>query len=236
VRDDCGGIRNAQLSPGLGKEIAELAGRQHGLVSRLQLRELGLNRYAISRRVASGILHPLHAGRVYGVSLAPLSMRARYLAAVMACGPRAALSHRSAADLWGLRPNATRIEVSVPQECGGAERVQVHRTRMLAPQDFTVNDGIPVTSVARTLLDLSAVVKAPDLATAIDRAERRRIFDLHAVAEVLDRARGRRGAMALRRAIAAYEPSTQKSKLERRFQAAAPNCTRHTDPFLQCCS
>jgi hypothetical protein len=178
------------------------------------------------------MLHPLHAGRVYAVSLAPLSMRARYLAAVMACGPRAALSHRSAADLWGLRPNATRIEVSVPQEGGGAERVQVHRTRMLAPQDFTVNDGIPVTSVARTLLDLSAVVKAPDLATAIDRAERLRIFDLNAVAELLDRARGRRGAMALRRAIAAYEPSTQKSKLERRFKQLLRTAPDIPTPFF----
>jgi hypothetical protein len=90
---------------------------------------------------------------------------------------------------------------------------------MLAPQDFTVHDGIPVTSVARTLLDLSAVVKAPDLATAIDRAERSRIFDLSAVVGVLDRANGRRGARALRRAIAAYEPSSQKSLLERRFKA-----------------
>jgi hypothetical protein len=90
---------------------------------------------------------------------------------------------------------------------------------MLAPQDFTVNDGIPVTSVARTLLDLSAVLKAPDLATAVDRAERSRIFDLSAVVDVLGRANGRRGAQALRRAIAAYEPSTQKSVLERRFKA-----------------
>ena len=107
----------------------------------------------------------------------------------------------------------------MPHECKGAEGVQVHRTRMLAPQDFTENDGIPVTSVARTLLDLSAVVSAPDLAVAIDRAERSRIFDLTSVVEVLDRANGRRGARALRRAIAAYEPSTQKSVLERRFKA-----------------
>jgi hypothetical protein len=90
---------------------------------------------------------------------------------------------------------------------------------MLAPQDLTVHDGVPVTSVARTLLDLSAVLKAPDLATAIDRAERLRIFDLTAVVEVLERARGRRGATKLRRAIATYEPSTQKSVLERRFKA-----------------
>jgi hypothetical protein len=90
---------------------------------------------------------------------------------------------------------------------------------MLHPQDFTITDGIPVTSVARTLLDLSAVVKAPDLLAAIDRAERLRIFDLRAVVEVLDRASGRRGARALRHAVAASEPSTQKSLLERRFKA-----------------
>ena len=89
---------------------------------------------------------------------------------------------------------------------------------MLAPHDVTDLDGIPVTSVARTLLDLGAVVRPLDLDKAIDRAERLRIFDLTAVVEVLDRAKGRRGAQALRQAIAAYEPSTQKSELERRFK------------------
>jgi hypothetical protein len=156
---------------------------------------------------------------VYSVGLDPLSVAGTHLAAVMACGSGTVLSHRSAASLWGLRPNSSWLEVTAAR---GRERVpgiKVHTTRMLAPQDFTVHDGIPVTSVARTLLDLSAVVKAPDLATAIDRAERSRIFDLTAVVDVLDRAQGRRGAQALRRAIAAYEPSTQKSLLERRFKA-----------------
>ena len=89
---------------------------------------------------------------------------------------------------------------------------------MLAPQDFTTVDGIPVTSVARTLLDLAAVVKAPELLNAIDRAERLNLFDLDAVVDVLDRSNGRKGARALRRAIAAYKPSTQRSELERRFR------------------
>jgi hypothetical protein len=129
------------------------------------------------------------------------------------------LSYRSAADLWGLRPNSRWLEVTVPRGREPVPGIEVHRTRMLAPQDFTARDGIPVTSLARTLLDLSAVVKAPDLAVAIDRAERSGLFDLTAIVEVLDRANGRRGARALRRAIAAYEPSTQKSVLERRFKA-----------------
>jgi hypothetical protein len=95
--------------------------------------------------------------------------------------------------------------------------VRVHRTRVLEPRDVTVEEGIPVTSVARTLLDLSAVVRPPDLEVAVDRAERSGIFDLTAITDVLDRANGRRGARALRRVVAAYTPSTQKSELERRF-------------------
>jgi hypothetical protein len=90
---------------------------------------------------------------------------------------------------------------------------------VLASQDCTVNEGIPVTSVARTLLDLGGVVREHELEVAIDRAERARIFDLTAIVDVLERAKGRRGARALRRAIAADEPSTQKSRLERRFKA-----------------
>ena len=168
---------------------------------------------------------------MYAVTLAPLAARGRYLGAVMACGRRASLSHRSAADDWGVRPNAMRLEVTVPHDGGRAEGVRVYRTRMLDPQDFTIRDGIPVTSVARTLLDLSAVVRPNDLAVAIDRAERLGLFDLTAVVDVLDRARGRRGARALRRAIAAYEPSTQKSELERRFKElveTAPDIPRPT--------
>jgi hypothetical protein len=89
---------------------------------------------------------------------------------------------------------------------------------MLDPCDFTVLEGIPVTSLARTLLDLAAVLRPSDLIVAIDRAERLNLFDLTAVLDVLSRARGRKGARALRSAIEAYEHSTQKSKLERRFK------------------
>jgi hypothetical protein len=106
----------------------------------------------------------------------------------------------------------------VPRGRHDVPGVQTRSSRLVTPADFTIEQGIPVTSVARTLLDLSAVVGMQDLVAAIDRAERLRIFDLTAVVEVLGRARGRRGAAALRRAIAAYEPSTQKSELERRFK------------------
>ena len=174
----------------------------------------------------------MHGGRTFSVTLAPLPARGRYLAAVMASGPRAALSHRSAADLWGLRPSAGRVEVSVAQTDGPIPGVHIHRTRMLDPSDFTVEDGIPVTTVARTLLDLSSVLRPQDLLKAVDRAERTRIFDLTAVVAVLDRANGRRGARALRRAIAAYEPSTQKSELERRFKALLDHAADIPSPFF----
>jgi hypothetical protein len=166
---------------------------------------------------------------VFSVGLAPLSSAGRYLAAVMACGSEAVLSHRSAADLWGLRPNATRLEVTVPEVCREIPDIEIHRSRTLAPSDVTVRDGIPVTSVARTLLDLSAVLKPPDLEVAIDRAERQGIFDLTAVVDVLDRAKGRKGARALRRLVAAYRPSNQRSRLEREFRAlleTAPDISR----------
>jgi transcriptional regulator with AbiEi antitoxin domain of type IV toxin-antitoxin system len=183
----------------------------------LQLRGLGLDRFWVRRRVQQGLLHPVHRG-VYVVGAPVVSVRGRYLAGVMACGPDTGLSHRAAGDHWGMRPNATRVEVTVPRGRAGPPGIQVHRSRMLSPKDFTVHEGIPVTSPARTLLDLSAVVRPHELARAIDRAERLRIFDLTDIAELLDRAKGRRGARALRRAIAAYEPSTQKSELERRFK------------------
>jgi hypothetical protein len=141
-----------------------------------------------------------------------------YLAAVMACGSEAVLSHRSAADLWGLRPSSGSIEVTVVRGRHGVPGVRVHRTRLLEERDTTVQDGIPTTSVARTLLDLSAVVRPPDLEVAVDRAERLGLFDLTELVDVLDRAKGRRGARALRRVVAGYMPSTQKSELERRFR------------------
>ena len=188
------------------------------MIARTQLTNIGLDRFAIRRRVAAGSLHPLYRGWVYALGLNPLSRAGRYLAAVMACGTKAILSHRSAADLWGIRPTATRVEVTAPEVARELPGIEVHRSRTLTPRDMTVRDGIPVTSVARTLLDLSAVVPAADLDVAIDRAERLGIFDLRAIQDVLDRANGKKGARALRRAIAAYEPSTQKSKLERRFK------------------
>ena len=226
------GKRNDSLPPARGQEIARLAGRQHGLVARTQLLRIGVDKFAIRRRVSAGVLHPLHEGRVFATSLSPLTTQARYLAAVMAGGSGAFLSHRSAADLEGLRPSNGRVEITVCRGRHDVSGVAVHRSRMLDPEDFTVLHGTPVTSVARTLLDLSAVVRASDLPVAIDRAERLGLFDLDAVVDVLDRARGRRGARALRQAVAAYKPSTQKSELERRLRRLLEDDGHIPAPFF----
>jgi Protein of unknown function (DUF559) len=179
------------------------------------------------------MLHPLDAGAVYAVGRPDLPPRGKYLAAVLACGPGAALSHRSAADLCALRPNAAgHLEVTVPRGRDGARGITVHRTRVLAPQDVTVRDGIPVTSVARTLLDLAAVLSPNDLEVAIDRAERLGLFDLSAVVEALERANGRKGARTLRTVVQAYELSTQKSRLERDFRRLLQTAPDIRKPFF----
>lgn len=201
----------------MGQALAELAARQHGVISVRQLRALGLDRSAVDRRLVSGHLHRLHHG-VYAVGHRSLTKHGRYLAAVLACGPRAVLSHRSAADLLGIRRTASpRIAVTVPRSGVGVPGVEVHRSSILTPAVVTECDGIPVTSVARTLLDLAAVLFPRQLAQAVDQAERLQLFDLGAVEEALSRARGRRGARALREAIAAWRPRDIRSELEQRF-------------------
>src|SRR3954468_19684563 len=101
--------------------IAALAARQHGVVSRAQLRELGVGEEATRQRLARGRLHRVHRG-VYSVGHEVLSGEARWLSAVLTCGPGAVLSHRSAAALWGIRPSAL-IDVTVPTRAGRKGRV-----------------------------------------------------------------------------------------------------------------
>jgi very-short-patch-repair endonuclease len=181
------------------------------------VRDAGLSKGAVHRWVAAGRLHGLHLG-VYAVGHASLTAYGRYMAAVLACGPDAALSHRSAVALSDLRASRGLIEVTSPRQLGPRPGLLIHRSRTLRPEDRTVLHGIPVTTVARTLLDLAAVVPARELASALDRAERLDLFDLSEIHATLSRARGRRGAAALRRAIAEWEPRRTRSELEDRFR------------------
>jgi predicted transcriptional regulator of viral defense system len=204
------------------RAIQELAAGQHGVVSLPQLRSLGLGASGVRRRAAQGKLRRLHRG-VYSIGLAAPSAEARYMAAVLACGPGAALSHRSAAAHLGLRPCSRHpIDVTAPGRPGRTRAgIDMHRAHGLEPRDVIPIDGIPCTTVARTLLDLAETIDRAALERAVERAETLRSFDLTAVEDVLGRAGRRTGATTLRAALAAYspEPAFTRSELERRFIA-----------------
>jgi hypothetical protein len=143
------------------------------------------------------------------------------MAAVLACGPGAVLSHRSAAQLWGLRPHrGTHAEVSVPRAAARQlPGIRVHRRGRLRPGEVTVVDGVPCTSLALTLLDLAAVIDRRGVERACDQAEVLELFDLRAVRDVLGRRAGQRGAGVLRAVLAEHAIGTTPtwSALEERF-------------------
>jgi len=167
----------AQTTP-LDVSLARLAGRQHGVVSRGQLVAIGFDRGTIDRRVQGGRLHRLYRG-VYAVGHTVLSSHGRRLAAVMACGEGAVLSHRSAAALWGLHPSAaTRTDVTVSHTSGvrSTARIAVHRSRRGI--ETTSREGIPVTTPMQTLADLATAVPRRQLEKACENAEAARLLAL----------------------------------------------------------
>jgi very-short-patch-repair endonuclease len=142
------------------------------------------------------------------------------MAAVLSYEPHGVLSHRTGAALWGLiSPPSGMIDVTVPGRGGnGRPGIRLHRVQRLAEDDRASRDGIPVTSIARTLLDLAEVVSAATLARAVEEAERLQLFDLREINRLLERSNGRHGAKPLSAALAAYhEPAATRSELERRF-------------------
>jgi predicted transcriptional regulator of viral defense system len=169
--------------------LADLAEAQHGVVSFRQLRELGFSKGHISRAFEAGRLRRIHRG-VYAVGHARLSEHGKCHAAVLACGTGAILSHHSAAWLWGLLPRCPK-EASITTLGRGHRRrdIRAHRTAALASGDRVIRDGIPVTSISRTLLDLGAVGTMRELAGAIDRARRLGRLDLDALDALLSRHR-----------------------------------------------
>ncbi len=163
-----------------------------------QLRDLGLSDSAVRTRVAGGRLHRIHSG-VYAVGHARLTRYSRFMAAVLACGPSSSLSYRSAACHRGLRDDGrSTIDVTSPARAGRKrDGITVHSGATLLRRDVTIVDGIPCTTVARTLLDLADIVPTRQLERAIERAEVLRVLDVRELDDVLARAHGRRGAAAL---------------------------------------
>jgi hypothetical protein len=215
------GTELGQPPSGRDAELARLAAEQHGVVALRQLRELGLSSSAVRSRVASGRLHRVHRG-VYAVGHRVLGVEGRWIAAVLACGRDAVLSHRSAAALWSLRPTTrAAIDVTVPRRVGVSRPgIDFHRTTGLEPGDLTRVRAVPCTTVARTLVDLAEVIDRRELARACERAEVLRLFDARALEGALAWTTGRHGAPALRDVLAHYagDPHT-RSQLERRFLA-----------------
>ncbi len=201
-------------------EVAALADRQHGVVARRQLLAMGLGAGAIEHRLRTGRLFLLHKG-VYVVGRQSLTPRGYWMAAVLAAGPGALLSHRSAAALHGIRQsNQVKIDVTVPKgHRGDRPTIHIHSSTLDA-EDIATVDGIPVTSVARTILDLASVLDKDPLLRVVEEADRREKFDLRAMERVMARRPRARGRVKLGEILADYRdaPDT-RSKLERDFFA-----------------
>jgi very-short-patch-repair endonuclease len=143
------------------------------------------------------------------------------MAAVLACGPEAVLSHRSAADLLGLREDTrARIDVTAPGRRGRAPKgIDAHRHGSLVASDRTTGQGIPCTSVARTLLDFAGAAPVWELRQVVGEAEVLRVLDHAEVRKLIKRGRGRRGVARLRMLIDEIHPLTKRtrSEMERLF-------------------
>lgn len=166
--------------------VAELAGRQHGMVTRRQLVAAGLDDSAIAYRIRSRRLIRVHRG-VFAVGHVPLSPHARTMAAVLACGPQAVASHRSAAALWGLLPPPRAVDVTAPTK-HEHHGIVVHRSR-LANADITRQYDIPATTPARTVLDLADVLSPASLIRAVNELRLGNLLSLDDLARQLGRGR-----------------------------------------------
>ncbi len=197
------------------RRIARLAGRQHGVASRGQLLGAGVTARQIDRRIAHGLLHPLHRG-VYAVGANVLSQRGVWLAAVLACGPGALLSHRSAAALHGLVRARGPSDVTVGNRRRERPRLRTHHARTLLPADRTLVDRIPATSIPRTLLDLAAVADLHTVRRAFEEAERLRLLRMRELEDLRRRCHGHHGTGRFDAALAAHRaPPEVRSELER---------------------
>jgi hypothetical protein len=197
------------------QELARLARSTHGVVTRARLLSAGLTVAELKQRVRTGALLREYRG-VYRVGHRAPSVEARYLAAVYACGDGALLSGRAAAHLLGILPGPPpRPEVTAPTE-RRIPGITTRRHRSMHPLDAQFHRGVPVTSPARTIVDLAATLTAEQLARVAHEAAIRHNTAPREIEAVLDRPTRWRGAKKLRRVITGDEP-VLLSALERRF-------------------
>jgi very-short-patch-repair endonuclease len=214
---------------------------RHGVASRRELLAAGVGARAIEHRLRTGRYLRVHEG-VYAIGHGDLTVAGRRRAIVLACGPGAVLSHRSAAGAWGLRPDHRpmwEVTIRTASRRRPAAAVAVHRHPSLPADEVTDLDAVPITTVARTLLDLAAVVPAHHLRRAVQRADDLQIFDLAALRATLAAHRRRPGTPVLRALLSDLEHHGQartRSDLEALFlqlcldqRLARPHVNHHTN-------
>jgi len=232
TRDDVDGPKTADIERFSARQsdVGALALAQNGVVTLEQLERLGLSERAIHQREAAGRLHRIHQ-TVYSLTPEVMTQRGKFMAAVLACGAGAVLSHRSAAYLWGLVDSwEDPIDVTAPNRRGRSpEGVAAHRDGSLQPIDTTTLYGIPCTTVARTVLDFAGVEPDWKVRKAVAEAEVLQILDKAKLRALLKRSRRRRGVARLRLILDTIHPQTKRtrSELERLFLGM---CSRHSVP------
>ncbi|MGH2936915.1 MAG: DUF559 domain-containing protein [Solirubrobacterales bacterium] len=203
-------------NPDLG--MAGLATQQHGVVARWQLQRLGMTAHMVKGRIRRGALSVVHRG-VYAVGHRSLTVEGRWMAAVLAFGPQAALSHRSAGQLWGLVPRSEIApEVTRPGRVRGRPRLVVHEASLPADEVGTMW-RIPVTSVARTMFDLAGMLDEREVERAWNEMEVREYRTRLSVPDVIERYPGRPGTVLLTRLAAGEAVGITRNELEEAFLA-----------------
>jgi very-short-patch-repair endonuclease len=194
--------------------IAQIAAGQRALITRRQLSGLGVTRGAVEHALSRGRVHRMHRG-VYALVPTPaLPPLARELAAVLACGDRALLSHHSAAAVWGIRPFLDGdVDVTVVGRDPGSRRagIRVHRIKSLEPRDARRHQQIPITSPARALLDIAPEVSSRSLEWALDQALVKRLTTRAQITAVLAAYPHRPGTPKLTALVDADRPTTLTS-------------------------
>lgn len=194
--------------------IRALAEKQHGVVARWQLLDRGVGSGLGFRRREGGLLIPLHQG-VYALGHQRLTREGRWMAAVLACGPGAVLSHFSAGHLWGICGSYRRIEVM--RQSGGCwgeghHGVRLHQTRRLHSYEVTVERGIPVVAIERVLLDSAGRTDAKRLERLCVQAYKSGNLSWSRLGRIITRRRGCKGVGRLRQIVLEVEPEALETK------------------------
>jgi len=211
-----------QISESQSRQAWELARRQHGVVTRGQLLDLGFSTEAIKHRVQKGRLHPIVRG-VYAVGRRELKPEGRWMAGVLTCGPGAVLSHRSAAALWEFgNEHPHYIDVSVRRTSEARlSGVRCHRRPSLPSNEAELRRNIPVTTPVRTFLDLATVTGPKTLERAINEADKLEVIDADALRKALDEHPGQPGIRLLRHVLDEHTFRLSDDELERLFRPLA---------------